>query len=295
MKKKYVIYTAIVGGYDEIHQPLVIDNRFDYVLFSNDIQEKKIGVWQIRAIEYHNDDNTRICRYIKTHPEELLPKYEFSVWIDSNVRILTPFLYERCLDLYNQGSVIASMDHLERNCIYDEAFVILENYLEYESTILDWCHKLRREKYPRNNGLFETNVVFRKNDKIIAKIDKIWWFYISQYSRRDQLSFNFVLWKYSVVCDYILPKTVNTNFSKDFERIPHVKNLTRSINYHGNLPWLVRYMNKVTYSRNKIKNLYDTIYSLPYPIVWSIIFGQIYRFKYLIQSSIANILKHLLK
>lgn len=125
--KKYAIYTAIVGGYDEIMHPKVGDDRFDYILFSNDIQEDRVGVWQVRPISYYNDDNTRICRYVKTHPEELLPEYEFSIWIDSNIRVLTSFLYERCVELYQQGCQIASMNHLERNCIYDEAFVVL-NY-----------------------------------------------------------------------------------------------------------------------------------------------------------------------
>ncbi|MBR5328436.1 MAG: hypothetical protein IKV31_07870 [Paludibacteraceae bacterium] len=44
-QKKYAIYTAMVGGYDEIMQPTVIDDRFDYILFSNDIKEDRVGVW----------------------------------------------------------------------------------------------------------------------------------------------------------------------------------------------------------------------------------------------------------
>ena len=64
--KKYVIYTAMVGGYDEIMQPVVVDDRFDYILFSNDIKEDRVGVWQVRPIAYTNPDNTRICRYVKT-------------------------------------------------------------------------------------------------------------------------------------------------------------------------------------------------------------------------------------
>lgn len=67
---KFVIYTAIIGNYDEILQPQVIDDRFDYVLFSN---ENRVGVWQVRPIAYVNDIQTKIARYVKTHPEELLP------------------------------------------------------------------------------------------------------------------------------------------------------------------------------------------------------------------------------
>ena len=87
--KKYAIYTAMVGGYDEIMQPMVVDDWFDYFLFSNDIKEDRVGVWQVRPIAYTHPDNTRICRFVKTHPEELLQGYEFSIWMDANIQICT--------------------------------------------------------------------------------------------------------------------------------------------------------------------------------------------------------------
>ena len=289
--KKYVIYTAMVGGYDEIMQPKVVDDRFDYILFSNDIQEKQIGVWQVRPISYHNEDNTRICRYVKTHPEELLSGYEFSVWMDSNVRIQTQFIYERTIELYRQGCQIASMNHLERNCIYDEAFIVQDYYLEYEFIILKWCHQLRKQNYPRDNGLFETNVVYRRNNESIEKLDVLWWSCIDTYSRRDQLSFNYVLWKQGISCEYILPRDINTNNSGDFERISHMKDKTRSIDYKGSLPWLMRYVCKDPLAKEEIKNIYFRIYALPFPNLWSAIFGQVYRFKSYFVRKIRKIYK----
>ena len=35
--KKFAVYTASIGGYDEIHQPLAVDDRFDYIFFSNNV------------------------------------------------------------------------------------------------------------------------------------------------------------------------------------------------------------------------------------------------------------------
>ena len=57
---KYAIYTAIVGNYDEIFQPEIVDSRFDYILFSTDIELQRIGVWQVRKINYTNDDKIKI-------------------------------------------------------------------------------------------------------------------------------------------------------------------------------------------------------------------------------------------
>ena len=62
-----------------IPQPEVVDERFDFVLFTNEVDEAKVGVWEVRPIDYKNRDTTRVARYIKTHPESLLPEYNVSV------------------------------------------------------------------------------------------------------------------------------------------------------------------------------------------------------------------------
>ena len=152
MKKRYVIYSAMVGAYDDILQPKVVDERFDYILFSNDIKEARVGIWVVRPIAYHNDDNTRICRYVKTHPEEMVPGYEVSIWMDSNVQILTNYFYKRVIELDEQNVLFSSMWHPNRDCIYAEAFTVVKMRVEYEDVVADWCHKLQKEKYPRHNG-----------------------------------------------------------------------------------------------------------------------------------------------
>ena len=42
MNKK-VIYTCLVGNYDVLRQPLAIDESYDYICFSNDIKEERVG------------------------------------------------------------------------------------------------------------------------------------------------------------------------------------------------------------------------------------------------------------
>lgn len=284
--KKYAIYTAMVGGYDEIKQPKVVDDRFDYILFSNDIKEDRVGAWQVRPICYHNDIQTKIARYIKTHPEELLPDYDFTVWIDSNIRILTPFVYERTVQLYSESIQIASMNHLERNCIYDEAFTVLDYQIEYESVILDWCHFLRKKNYPKDNGLFETGVMYRINNNQIKHLDDLWWYYIDNYSKRDQLSFNFVLWETNTYSNYILPPTINIGNSIDFGLLVHKNATNRGVYYKNGLPWLMRYYLKRPQDKELIKNVYYRIYGMKHPRLWAYIYGQYYRVKYLIQKKL---------
>ena len=277
--KKYAIYTAMVGGYDEIMQPMVVDDRFDYILFSNDIKEDRVGVWQVRPIAYTNPDNTRICRYVKTHPEELLPGYEASVWLDSNIRIMTSAVYERIIELYESGSLIASMCHPERDCIYDEAFEVMYLRFEQERVAVDWCRKLRKEKYPRHNGLYETGVMFRKhNTSLVAETNVMWWDCIEQYSKRDQLSFNYVLWKVGLECDYFLDKTLNARTSEDFSIVTH-KNEGKKVYMYNKSEWLLKYVYKKPYMKEVVKQRYEWCYTKNFPYLWISIFGQYYRLK----------------
>lgn len=52
--KRFAVFTACIGNYDSILLPEVVDNRFDYILFTNEVKEKQIGVWQVRHVDYTN-------------------------------------------------------------------------------------------------------------------------------------------------------------------------------------------------------------------------------------------------
>ena len=278
MQKRYVIYSAMVGAYDDILQPLVIDERFDYILFSNEIKEKNVGVWQVRPISYHNNDNTRICRYVKTHPEELLGDYDVSVWMDSNIQICVESFYQRIIEIDQQGYLICSTDHPTRNCIYEEAFAVMNMRVEYEAVVIDWCHHLRQENYPRTNGLCETGVIFRKHrDTQVAKVDAFWWECIDNYSRRDQLSFNYALWKNNMQITYIWGEKKHVGNVDCVLYKPH-NDLT-----HNNCPllkdeaWLMRHCWKHREDTERIEELYYKLYALHFPKLWVAIVGQYFR------------------
>ena len=161
--KEYAIYSAIVGGYDDIKQPLVIDDRFDYILFSNDIPSSRVGIWQVLPIPYANEDKTRIARYVKTHPEQLLSAYKASIWMDGTLQIATPYIYRKFDELNEKGVLISSVKHTGRDCLYEEMVAVLDYLFEKEEIILKWGKQLRKEGFPRHQGLTETNVLYRRH------------------------------------------------------------------------------------------------------------------------------------
>ena len=103
MSSKFVIYTVMVGDYGSIHQPIAVDDRFDYILFSNDINQSNVGIWQVRSIpEVVKNDNKRLSRYPKTHPETLLSEYDASLYIDANIQIADSWVYKRIIECFEK-------------------------------------------------------------------------------------------------------------------------------------------------------------------------------------------------
>jgi len=222
--KEFVIYTVLVGGYDDVLQPKVVDDRFDYVLFSNDFKETKQGVWTVREIpRVVDNDNKRLSRYPKTHPETLLADYKASLYIDANIQILDQWVYDRFIELYNQNIEFAGIKLVltGRDCIYEHSFDMCQALLEHDYVAIRQCHRLHALGFPRHFGLNENNVLFRiHNDKMKAT-DEEWWDWILNYSSRDQFSFMYCLWKNGVPLNYFLPEGEDTRNGNHFYSVWH--------------------------------------------------------------------------
>ncbi|MDR0913024.1 MAG: glycosyltransferase [Methanobrevibacter sp.] len=197
-KNKLVIYTAIIGKYDDLKEPYIINPDFDYICFT-DNKELKSDIWEIIVIDKKNLqnqdlDNTKIARMFKTLPHKYLSKYNYSLWIDAGFRIIGSV--EKYINTYLKNGKILGIKHSNRNCIYDEAKKVVDIKKEDKKIVNDVIKRYKSKNYPKNNGLIESGILFRKhNDKQIIKLDEEWWNEILNFSKRDQLSFDYVMWK----------------------------------------------------------------------------------------------------
>ena len=222
--KEFVVYTVLVGGYDDVLQPLVVDPKFDYILFSNDFKEEKIGVWSVRPIPaVVENDNKRLSRYPKTHPETLLSDYKASLYIDANIQILDQWVYDRFVELYSQQIEFAGIKLVMtgRDCIYEHSFDMCQALLEHDYVAIQQCHKLYELGFPRHFGLNENNVLFRVHTERMRQTDEDWWNWICSYSSRDQFSFMYCLWKNNVPLNYFLPEGEDTRNGSHFRLVDH--------------------------------------------------------------------------
>ena len=282
--KKYCVYTALVGNYDDIKQPLAVDDDFDYLLVSDCIKDDRIGVWEVKSLKYLNGIQTKRARYVKTHPEEFCEGYEVSVWIDASVSIVSELFYERIKELCDNGFLVSSLTHPDWTCTYQEMFHIMYLGWESECVTIDWGRFLRRNRFPQAIGTYETRVLFRKHsDEAIKSFDNLWWNCIDRFSRRDQYSFRYCLWKTDVDCIGLLPDGFNAHDNDYFSVENHKDNLGVSKRVtKGEYSWLMRYYMKHADEKEKIENAYYWIYGRKHNMQWLNVIGQCYRVKHLI-------------
>lgn len=223
--KRFAVYTTVVGSYDDVRQPLVVDDRFDYILFSNDTCVDKAGVWEVRHIPFEDSNGMILSRYGKCHPTELLHEYEASLYLDANVQIAAPSVYGRFMELVDSGVEWAGINHPDQHCIYDEICAILDLRWVHDYDVVEWYAELKRSGFPEDWGLYENNVIFRRHSDKVARIDNAWWKSLLNGCKRDQFSLMYFIWRENPVKAFFLPEDecprLGSDSFKYFQHNPH--------------------------------------------------------------------------
>jgi lipopolysaccharide biosynthesis glycosyltransferase/glycosyltransferase involved in cell wall biosynthesis len=199
--KKGVVYTCITGGYDALVNHTFVDHDWDYVCFTDDLSIGNVDndSWQVRPLFFNKLDNTRNQRWHKIHPHILFPEYKKSIWLDANINILNKDVFADIDRAMADSCLISVAPHPERNCIYDELIACVALGKDDEGVMRKQVDLIKSAGFPEKKGLFETNIMYRAhhNDRVI-EIMKDWWWWVENYSRRDQLSLSYVLWQHKL-------------------------------------------------------------------------------------------------
>lgn len=198
-KNTGVIYTCITGGYDNLIQHNYRDENWDYICFTDSetlLKKGREGQWLIKPLQYTELDNVRNARWHKTHPHCLLKEYEYSIWLDGNINVTGGLLFQNAQKCIKEHRILSVPEHPKRNCVYDEAIAIKALRKDSAEIVDKEIAELKKLNYPKNMGLNETNILFRfHNNEKCVQIMNDWFDFIQKFSRRDQLSFNYSLWK----------------------------------------------------------------------------------------------------
>ena len=191
---KIVIYTCITGDYEIPIDDFNKKDGYDYVLFSDAPIET--NCWKNVVVNFEGAElnNAKKQRWVKTHPHKLLGNYDLSVYVDANTSIDDKlYNYIKSNETYD----ITFKEHPSRDCIYDEIKEVVLRGKELQAVAEPIYNNYKSLGFPEHYGLYEANVIIRKhNNKSVIDLMEYWWSEILNNSHRDQLSLNYVIWKY---------------------------------------------------------------------------------------------------
>lgn len=204
VKYKGLCYTAIIGNYETLKNPTVVSKDFEYICFTTnrDILAPLKGqpcVWHIIYIDLPKDkDPTRIAREIKIlYNKYINTNYKYIVWVDGSIEIkcdLNYFIQENDID----NNDMITIKHPHRDCIYQEAERCKFQNKDKAEIIDKQVEKYKSEGYPEHMGLISSGILIRNNTKIVKNFMAKWYEEIINGSKRDQMAFNYILWKYPI-------------------------------------------------------------------------------------------------
>ena len=100
---------------------------------------------------------------------------------------------------------LATITHPDRKDIYQESKAILRYRKDTMQNMQTQLDIYRKDGYPENSGLHETNVIVRRQNADVQRVMDMWEDFLRKYSHRDQMSFDYVLWKLGAKCFDISP------------------------------------------------------------------------------------------
>jgi hypothetical protein len=189
---RLVVYTAIFGEYDALHEPPAGLEGVDFICFTNQKNVESTH-WDVRHVGSPDLTNHMMNRRYKLLPHLYLGDYEKSLYVDANVLVIgdpRP-LFEKYLADHD----MAVPKHPLRNCIYEEALACLRTGKSGFTETAAQMKQYKREGFPVEFGLAENNVILRNhNRENMIDLMNRWWNELNSQAQRDQLSLGYVLW-----------------------------------------------------------------------------------------------------
>jgi len=202
---KKICYTAIFGEYDDLKEPKVITEGWEYVCFTNS-PNLKSSIWNI--VQYNPQEKPQnkrehslIARFLKINPHSQFGKENvLSVWVDGSIEINCNL--DEFVNKY-KGRALTIMKHPTRNCVYQEANACIGLKKDDEGIIISQMANYKHLYMPEHVGMVASGVIIRNHNEDVNSFCEKWWAQVNRFSIRDQLSFNFVAWisdfKYTVM------------------------------------------------------------------------------------------------
>ena len=192
---RLVVYSVLTGSHAHLANPFPPGCRgFERICFTDD-PDLSSDDWSIVRMDPALLDPERESRRPKILPHRFLPDFDISVYIDGTVTFkVDPMV--AISHVLDGDSSFACFRHPWRDCVYAEGEEVIRVGYDRETRVREQLDFYRSTGFPEHAGLIAgTMLVRRHNDEHVVALGENWFDQVLRFSKRDQLSFNYIAWK----------------------------------------------------------------------------------------------------
>lgn len=191
--ERIVIYTAIFGKSDDLHEPLLpVRDCVDMVCFTD--QPFSSDRWDVRKKDCSQLGEYVTAKSYKFLPHKLFPEYDISVWVDGSILLKR----DPTIDIYKiaDKSSFALKTHRCRKTVAEEVAHCIERYVGDARKLRAQISAYKSTGMPETAQLMQLGMMVRrhKQEDVIA-FNEAMLSEVKLFSLRDQVAFPFLAWK----------------------------------------------------------------------------------------------------
>lgn len=186
------VFTSLVDGFDNLHPPACPpDADVRYFCFTNIPNLPRVYPWEYRPI-YNVGSASKNSRVPKILPHRMLPAdATYSIYHDGNFQLRQD--PHKIIDTLLKDHDWAAYKHPARNCIYEEAEIIMRDCpLVPKNAVQEEISRYRTDGVLAGGGLWANGFLVRRHTPEVAQLNEAWWKLYMAGCGRDQLSFSVV-------------------------------------------------------------------------------------------------------
>ncbi len=209
---KIAVYTANFGDKDELLTPLnYLDNKnISFYLFTDTIQNVFPYTTIIKPQIFK--DVSKNAFYYKLMGDDILKNYDILIWHDSNIQLYFDKL-SNLID-FAENSFLTMFIHPDRDDFYSEAMTSIRVDKDFSLRILRQALYYFVNGMPAHAGMYATGILIKNQNIDSGNFYTMWWKQTLKYSRRDQLSIVYTIYKTKQKINVIEGNVFNNIFSK---------------------------------------------------------------------------------
>lgn len=183
-REKIVVYTVVLGRYDAIRPPLVVNPDVSYVAITDGSAP---APWQVVRPPRSKLSRVRQTRHLKLLAHKLFPDADWTIYYDGQLQLAVDpvALLSEC-EAWGPAELYL-FRHQDRECLYAEATEVVRIGKDQRANVTPVIERFRRQGVPERAGLYLGGMLIRRRWSCDA-FNARWWSHVAAGSHRDQIS-----------------------------------------------------------------------------------------------------------